>query len=184
MLFAVMLCSDLGKLQSISGILWCKWSVKGTHCASTRNLFILKQTFCDCLIPVWRYWACNAGKVGYQFDPHFHHIYISSVCIAILIVLLFGRTGGREEWTVKGDDPLLSLLFSCCLSLSSPLALSALQSPLSTLITYINMSKKKTALCVCVTKKEFDRVCVCVCMCVQLRRKLTTKQSNDCWVLV
>lgn len=56
------------------------------------------------------------------------------------------RTGGpREEWTVWGDDPSLHPS-----ALLSPV-LSALQSPLSTLITYINVSKKRTlwvGLCV------------------------------------
>lgn len=91
------------------------------------------------------------------------------------------RTAGREEWTVKGDDPSLPLFL--CRSLTP--ALSALQSPLSTLITYINMSKKKTAvwicLCMCFRERESVRVCPCVC---SAKHKSTTKQSSDCWVVV
>lgn len=50
------------------------------------------------------------------------------------------RTGGpRGEWRVWGDHHSLPP------SLLSPV-LSALQSPLSTLITYINVSKKRTTL--------------------------------------
>lgn len=93
------------------------------------------------------------------------------------------RTGGREEWTVKGADPLLSLLLLYSRSVSLFLALSALQSPLSTLITYINMSKKKTVLwiCLCVhfREREGDRVCLCVCVCAQTQVNNQTEQ----WLL-
>lgn len=69
------------------------------------------------------------------------------------------RAGGpREEWTVRGDD--LSLHSSTLLSPS----LSALQSSLSTLITYINVSNKKPTLrvghvCVC---RQGESSCACV----------------------
>ena len=40
--FAVIPCSDLGNLQSISGVLWSKCSANGPHCASLGDLFFLK----------------------------------------------------------------------------------------------------------------------------------------------
>lgn len=40
MLFAVIWCSDLGRLQPISGVLWSKCLVNGSHFASPGDLFI------------------------------------------------------------------------------------------------------------------------------------------------
>lgn len=90
------------------------------------------------------------------------------------------RTRG---WEKSGQfEDMISPSHSLILSL----ALSALQSPLSTLITYINLSNKKTALDFPVSAlygvKEWPGLCTCVHVCSA--QTPVNSQSGDCWVVV
>lgn len=70
MLFAVIARGDLGKLQSISGVLWSKCSVNGPRCAPSGDLFILKgnKNGVVAKIPVLSSeWAVNAGGLIFSF---------------------------------------------------------------------------------------------------------------------
>lgn len=104
------------------------------------------------------------------------------------------RTGDREEWTVKGDDPCLPPL---SLSPSLSLAFSSLSQHYKApcplwLLTLTWARKRLRSGLASVRYREEERGWVCVCVwvfesiyvCARPRHKSTTKQSSDCWVVV
>ncbi len=184
-----------------------KWS---TLCIARGFVYFeRKQKCCDRKIPVWGRNGLlmlvkrETGLIS-SFIPSVFPLFPLPVSLSVSLspfpvhLSLPPRLQDRRQRGVdsKGDDPLLSLSpsLSPSLALSLCLALSALQSPLSTLITYINVSKKKTALwiclCVCVCARYREResvwacLCVCVCVCVCARAAQTqVNNQTELWLL-
>lgn len=138
MLFAVIARGDLGKLQSISGVLWSKCSANGPRCAPSGDLFILKGNKNGVVvkIPVLSSeWAVNAGGVGNWFDLLFHHVCISCLSSARVAISFpvpcprsslpapspAGQEAERSGRLKETIPPSLSLSLPRFLSITKPL---------------------------------------------------------------